>query len=34
MDGIITKDEYANILRAYQQRHDELKSDMRDKAEE
>ena len=30
MDGVITKDEYANILRAYQQRHDEMKSDMRD----
>ena len=26
MDGIVTKDEYANILRAYQQRHDEMKS--------
>ena len=34
MNGIITKDEYANILRAYQQRHDEMKSDTRDKAEE
>ena len=32
MDGIITKDEYANTLRAYQQRHDEMKSDDRDKA--
>ena len=32
-DGIITKDEYANTLRAYQQRHDEMKSDDRDKAE-
>ena len=33
MDGIITKEEYANILRAYQQRHDEMKSEDRDKAE-
>ena len=32
MDGIITKDEYANTLRAYQQRHDEMKSDGRDNA--
>ena len=34
MKGFITKDEYANTLRAYQQRHDEMKSDDRDKAEE
>ena len=33
MRGFITKDEYANTLRAYQQRHDEMKSDDRDKAE-
>ena len=33
MKGFITKDEYANTLRAYQQRHDEMKSDDRDKAE-
>ena len=33
MDGIVTKDEYANTLRAYQSRHDETKSVMRDKAE-
>ena len=29
MDGIVTKDEYANTLRAYQQRYDEMKSDDR-----
>ena len=34
MGGIITKDEYANTLRAYQSRQDEMKSDGRDKAEE
>ena len=33
MDGIITKEEYANTLRAYQQRHDEMKSEDRDEAE-
>ena len=27
MNGMITKDEYANTLRAYQQRLDEMKSD-------
>ena len=32
MKGVITKDEYANTLRAYQKAHDEMKSDMRDKA--
>ena len=32
MEGIITKDEYANTLRAYQKIQDEMKSDMRDKA--
>ena len=32
MTGFITKDEYANTLREYQQRHDEIKSDDRDKA--
>ena len=32
MDGIITKDDYANTLRAYQSRQDEMKSDDRDKA--
>ena len=32
MDGIITKDEYANTLRAHQKIQDEMKSDMRDKA--
>ena len=32
--GIITKDEYANTLRAYQFRQDEMKSDDRDKAKE
>jgi hypothetical protein len=31
MNGMITKDEYANTLRAYQERHDEMKSDQRDK---
>ena len=30
MDGIVTKEEYANTLRAYQQRHDEMKSEDRD----
>ena len=33
MKGVITKDEYANILRAYQSRQDEMKSEGRDKAE-
>ena len=33
MDGIVTKDEYANTLRCYQKRYDEMKSDPRDKAE-
>ena len=33
MCGMITKDEYANTLRAHQQRQDEMKSDDRDKAE-
>ena len=28
--GIVTKDEYANTLRAYQERHDEMKSEDRD----
>ena len=32
MTGLVTKDEYANTLRAYQQRHNEIKSDDRDKA--
>ena len=32
MKGDVTKDEYANTLRAYQQQHDEMKSDDRDKA--
>ena len=32
MDGMVTKDEYANTLRAYQSRQDEMKSDDRDKA--
>jgi len=30
--GIVTKDEYANTLRAYQERQNEIKSDDRDKA--
>ena len=34
MHGIVTKDEYANTLRAYQSRQDEMKSDDRDKAKE
>ena len=34
MRGLVTKDEYANILRANQRAHDEMKSDMRDRAEE
>ena len=33
MHGIITKDEYANTLRAYHERQKEMKSEMRDKAE-
>ena len=33
MHGFVTKDEYANALRAYQQRHDEMKSDDRHKAD-
>ena len=32
MSGTITKEEYANTLRAYQDRHNEMKSDDRDKA--
>ena len=32
MKGVVTKDEYAITLRAYQQRHDEMKSKDRDKA--
>ena len=31
--GDVTKDEYANTLRAYQKRREEMKSDERDKAE-
>ena len=31
-NGMITKDEYANTLRAYHERHKEMKSDERDKA--
>ena len=34
MNGIVTKDEYANTLRAYQERHDEMKSEDRDTADE
>ena len=34
MKGYVTKDEYANTLRAYQKIQDEMKSDQRDKAEE
>ena len=33
-DGMITKDVYANTLRAYQKRHDEMKSDHRKKAKQ
>ena len=32
MDGIVTKDEYANTLREYQKSQDEMKSYARDKA--
>ena len=32
MGGYVTKDEYANTMRSYQQQHDEMKSDERDKA--
>ena len=34
MSGVVTKDEYANTLRAYQKMKDEMKSDDRDRAEE
>ena len=34
MRGHVTKDEYANTLRAYQKIQDEMKSDARDKARE
>ena len=34
MYGVITKDEYANTLRAYQSRQDEMKSKDRDKVAE
>ena len=33
VDGFVTKDEYANTLRAYQSRQDEMKSDNRNKAD-
>ena len=33
MNNFVTKDEYANTLRAYQQQCDEMKSDARDKAQ-
>ena len=33
MKGSVTKDEYADTLRAHQKAHDEMKSDDRDKAE-
>jgi len=33
MEGIVTKEEYTNTLRAYQKRQNEMKSDERDKAE-
>ena len=33
IDGFVTKDEYANTLRSYQKSQDEMKSDMRDKAQ-
>lgn len=32
MLGRVTKDDYANTLRAYQKRQNEMKSEMRDKA--
>ena len=32
MDGFVTKDEYADTLRAYHERQNEMKSDARDKA--
>ena len=34
MDDMVTKGEYANTLRAYHQRYDEMTSDARDRAEE
>jgi len=33
LSGIVTKDEFANTLRAYQERYSEMKSDDRDRAE-
>ena len=33
MNGVVTKDEYANTLREYQKSQDEMKSEARDKAE-
>ena len=33
LKGIVTKEEYANTLRAYQRRHDEMKSGDRDNVE-
>ena len=33
MTGMLTQDEYANILRAYHERQKEMKNDVRDKAE-
>jgi len=32
MNGLVTKDEYANTLRSYHERQQEMKSEMRDKA--
>ena len=32
MDGIVTKEQYANTLREYQKSRDEMKSEARDKA--
>ena len=32
MEGIVTKDEFANALRVYHERQKEMNSDMRDKA--
>ena len=34
MGGVVTKDEYANTLRAYQKSKDEMKSEARDKAKD
>ena len=34
MNGLVTKDEYAQALRAYQKSNDDMKNEMRDKGTE